>query len=146
MPASSTSSTWRWTTTRARRRELPGEAPVSAAAAGEIWHLKSDHGQVRANGDDVQLTGNVRGHRAGARGSGEPLTLDHADMRINTPTEFIETEAPVRCAGRATNSMRVGMKADLKAGTLRLESEVHGEFSRVNYHRAARRRPAAPAC
>src|SRR5689334_7468305 len=35
--------------------KLPGEK--SAARSGETWHLKSDRGQVRADGDDVQLTG-----------------------------------------------------------------------------------------
>jgi LPS export ABC transporter protein LptC len=50
-------------------------------------------------------------------------------MRINTPTEFIQTDAPVtvRWSGHSLNA--VGMQADLKAGTLRLESNVHGKFA-----------------
>src|SRR5688572_33204929 len=53
---------------------LPGEAPAPAAAVGEVWHLTSDRGQVRADGDDVQLNGNVR-VTGPAPGTGEPLSL-----------------------------------------------------------------------
>ena len=107
---------------------IAGEETPGATESKEVWHLKSDRGQVRANGDDVELTGNVQvtGH---APGSGEPLTLTTEIMRINTPTEFIETNEPVtmRWSGHELNAR--GMQADLKAGTLRLESDVHGSFT-----------------
>ncbi len=61
-------------------------------------------------------------------GSGEPLSLTTETLRINTPTEFIETDAPVKLRWSGMNSTRAGMKADLKAGTLRLESDVNGHF------------------
>ena len=104
---------------------VPGEKP---SATNEIWHLKSDRGQVRADGDDVQLTGNVEvtGH---APGSGAPLVLSTDNMRINTPTEYIETSAPVKLTMAGHDLHAIGMQADLKAGTLRLESDVHGSFS-----------------
>jgi len=108
--------------------EVPGERPAAPVAAGETWHLVSDRGQVRANGDDVQLNGNVV-VTGPAPGTGEPLTLSTDTMRINTPTEFIETDSPVRVRWSGHELLSRGMKADLKAGTLRLESDVHGEFS-----------------
>lgn len=108
--------------------EVPGERPTAPSAAGETWHLTSDRGQVRANGDDVQLSGNVV-VTGPAPGTGAPLKLTTEAMRINTPTEFIETDAPVRVSWSGHELLSRGMKADLKAGTLRLESEVHGEFS-----------------
>jgi LPS export ABC transporter protein LptC len=107
---------------------VPGESK-GAAAANEVWHLKSDHGQVRADGDDVELFGNVRVTGA-APGDGAPLSLSTERMRINTPTEFIETDERVTVGWSGHVLVAKGMKADLKAGTLRLESEVHGEFSR----------------
>jgi len=107
---------------------VPGETAVSAAAAKETWHLTSDHGRVRANGDDVQLSGNVV-VTGTAPGSGDPLTLSTRTMRINTPTEFIETKDPVTLLWSGHEIKAVGMKADLKAGKLSLESDVHGEFS-----------------
>jgi LPS export ABC transporter protein LptC len=108
--------------------DVPGDRPAAPGAAAETWHLTSDRGQVRANGDDVQLNGNVVVTGPGPA-SGAPLTLTTETMRINTPTEFIETDSPVRVRWSGHELLSRGMKADLKAGTLRLESEVHGEFS-----------------
>jgi|SRR5688572_11077321 len=107
--------------------EVPGEQPTDQPA-GEMWHLKSDRGQVRANGDDVQLDGNVV-VTGPAPGTGAPLRLTTDNLRINTPTEFIETRAPVKVSWSGHELTARGMQADLKAGTLRLESDVHGEFS-----------------
>jgi LPS export ABC transporter protein LptC len=106
---------------------VPGEASVPSAS-GEVWHLTSDHGEVRADGDDVLLSGNVR-VRGPAPGSGEPLSLTTSELRINTPTEFIETTAPVRLRWSGHELQALGLQADLKAGTLRLESEVNGRFT-----------------
>ena len=110
------------------QERVAGEA-ASPGTSDEKWHLKSDRGQVRANGDDVQLDGNVL-VTGQAPGSGDPITLSTETMRINTPTEFIETDAPVRLRWSGHQLDAVGMRADLKAGTLRLESKVHGAFSR----------------
>jgi LPS export ABC transporter protein LptC len=107
---------------------VPGEKPPPDKAAGEIWHLKSDRGQVRADGDDVQLNGNVVVTGL-APGSKDPLVLSTDNMRINTPTEYIETSAPVKLRWAGHELDAIGMQADLKAGTLRLESDVHGSFS-----------------
>lgn len=108
----------------------PGVAGESrpAAADQEVWHLVSDHGLVRADGDDVQLRGNVR-VTGSAPGSGEPLSLTTSELRINTPTEFIETRAPVKVTWSGHEWNAKGLTADLKAGTLRLESDVHGKFA-----------------
>jgi lipopolysaccharide export system protein LptC len=97
------------------------------AGAGEVWHLTSDHGQVRANGDDVELKGNVR-ITGPPQGGSEPLSLTTESLRINTPTEFIETDAPVKLRWSGHELDAIGMRADLKAGTLRLESDVNGHF------------------
>jgi LPS export ABC transporter protein LptC len=107
---------------------VPGESPATDAVREEIWHLRSDSGQVRANGDDVELVGNVKVTGA-APGSGDPISLETQRMRINTPTEFIETRERVKLLWSGHELVAKGMKADLKAGTVSLESEVHGEFS-----------------
>jgi LPS export ABC transporter protein LptC len=109
--------------------KLPGASAPSVSAPGDVWHLTSDHGEVRANGDDVELRGNVRvvGPAPGA-GAGEPLSLTTESIRINTPTEFIETSAPVKLRWSGHELDARGMQADLKAGTVRLESDVNGHF------------------
>lgn len=100
-----------------------------AAADQEVWHLTSDHGLVRADGDDVQLSGNVR-VTGTTPGEGTPLAMATTELRINTPTEFIETKAPVKITWSGYQLDARGMSADLKAGTLHLESDVHGQFDR----------------
>jgi len=107
--------------------QLPGESAPAARASADVWHLTSDHGEVRANGDDVELTGNVR-IVGPAPGTGEPLSLTTESMRINTPTQFIETSAPVKLRWSGHELDARGMQADLKAGKLRLESDVNGHF------------------
>ena len=103
--------------------ELPGGK--SAPADAGPWHLKSDRGQVRAGGDDVELTGNVQ-VTGPAPGSDLPLTLTTQRLRINTPTEFISTDDPVRLRSSGNTLEAVGMEADLKAGIVSLKSQVHG--------------------
>lgn len=104
-----------------------GDAPVIGGNPDEIWHLTSDHGQVREEGNDVQLNGNVR-VTGPPQGGVEPLSLTSETLRINTPTEFIETDAPVKLRWSGHELDAVGMRADLKAGTLSLESDVNGHF------------------
>jgi lipopolysaccharide export system protein LptC len=107
---------------------VAGESRPEAAAL-DSWHLTSDRGQVRADGDDVQLSGNVR-VTATTPGSNAPLTLTTSRLRMNTPTEYIETDAPVKLTWTGHELDARGMRADLKAGILRLESDVHGQFDR----------------
>lgn len=99
-----------------------------AAADKEVWHLASDRGEVRADGDDVQLQGNVR-VTGSMPTSGMPMSFTTSELRINTPTEFIETQAPVRFAMSGYEIDAKGLTADLKTGLLRLESDVHGQFA-----------------
>jgi LPS export ABC transporter protein LptC len=104
--------------------ELPGEKPASGKKASEVWHLTADRGEAQADGNDVQLNGNV--HVTGpSPGSEAALVLTTDNMRINTPTQFIETDAPVQVRWSGNVLDAVGMEADLKAGNVRLKSEVH---------------------
>ena len=100
-----------------------------AAAEKETWYLTSDRGTVRDDGDDVQLDGNVRVTRT-TTGANAPLTMTTSQLRMNTPTEYIETDAPVKLTWTGHELDARGMRADLKAGTLSLESDVHGQFAR----------------
>lgn len=104
-----------------------GAAPDSAGNSSEVWHLTSDHGRVREEGNDVELHGNVR-VTGPPQGDAEPLSLTTETLRINTPTEFIETDAPVKLRWSGHELDAVGMRADLKAGRLSLESDVNGHF------------------
>jgi LPS export ABC transporter protein LptC len=104
--------------------DVPGERPANTGTANAVWHLTSDHGQVRADGNDVQLSGNVQ-VTGPAPGSEAPLVLTTDSMRVNTPTQFIETDSPVRIRWSGNVLDAIGMEADLKAGDVRLKSKVH---------------------
>jgi lipopolysaccharide export system protein LptC len=99
-----------------------------STGADEKWHLTSDRGQVRADGDDVQLSGNVR-VTGPAPGTGQPLTLATSELRMHTPTQFIETNSPVTINWSGHELEAMGLEADLKQGNLRLKSDIHGKFS-----------------
>lgn len=109
--------------------EVPGEPQDAPPPAGQTWHVRADSGQVRANGDDVQLSGNVK-VIGPAPGSDAPLELTTTSLRINTPTEFIETSEPVKVRWSGNELNAVGLEADLKTGKLRLRSAVHGSSAR----------------
>jgi lipopolysaccharide export system protein LptC len=111
-----------------RQPRIPGEARVPEAD-DEVWHLTSDKGQVRAEGDDVVLSGNVR-VTGPAPGTGEPLELSTSELQINTPTQYIETRAPVTLRWSGHELLARGLRADLKGGTLSLESDVSGRFEK----------------
>lgn len=108
--------------------EVPGESP-DAPVGDETWHVRADSGQVRANGDDVELSGNVK-VTGPAPGSAAPLELTTSSMRINTPTEFIETDDPVKVKFSGSEMNAVGFEVDLKTGKLRLKSAVHDSSAR----------------
>ncbi len=73
-------------------------------------------------------SGNVR-VTGPAPSTGEPLQLTTSELRINTPTEFIETREQVQVRMSGYELDAVGMQADLKAGSLRLESDVTCQFA-----------------
>jgi LPS export ABC transporter protein LptC len=113
----------------AQSSATPGaEGTPAATAPDEKWHLTSDRGQVRADGDDVELSGNVR-VTGPAPGTGQPLTLATSELRMHTPTQFIETSSPVTINWSGHELRAKGLEADLKQGNLRLKSGIHGKFS-----------------
>ena len=71
----------------------------------------------------MRLTGQPGEDPRSAQLYTERLSLDTAD-------EVTDTEVAGRARASATTGCaRCGMRADLKAGTLRLESDVNGHFA-----------------
>jgi LPS export ABC transporter protein LptC len=98
------------------------------ALEGQSWRLTSGEARVPRGAHAVDFLRDVRmSGRAGARpGLGE-LTTER--LILDTATEHAETREEVTLAfGRHVMHAR-GMQVDLKAGNLRLESEVHGLFN-----------------
>lgn len=107
-----------------------GSKPASSNAPGALsaWRVTADRGGVQANGDQVRLDGNV--HVIGpAPGSGAPVELNTEVLFMSLDAEVIRTESPVAVQFSGHRLTAVGLQADLKARTLRLESDVHGTFT-----------------
>ena len=98
------------------------------ALAGQSWRLTAAEAHVPRGAHAVEFAGDVRMNgRAGnlpglAELSTERLTLD-------TTREHAETRDPVTLAFGRHLMHATGMQVDLKAGSLQLESEVHGLFA-----------------
>jgi len=91
------------------------------------WRLTSDRGHLPAEHERVDLEGNVvmTGERAGA---GEPAVIRSDRLTLQVEEEIARTDGPVTLNLGRHGISAVGMVADLKAETLRLESAVNGRF------------------
>ena len=95
---------------------------------GRVWHLTANEAHVPPGGRTVEFEGDVR--LAGQPGD-DPVAaeLHTARLQLDTVAEIADTRAPVELAFGAHRVRALGMRADLEAGTVRLESDVHGRFT-----------------
>jgi LPS export ABC transporter protein LptC len=94
---------------------------------GQLWHLTSEQARVPPGGRVIEFEGDVR--LAGSPGEDpRAAQLYTARLSLDTVGEVAETKSPVELALAAHRVRALGMRADLKAGTLRLESDVNGRF------------------
>jgi LPS export ABC transporter protein LptC len=75
----------------------------------------------------LKLTGNVRlrGQPAGWK---SPLRFETQALDFDIERQFAQTKLPVNFYSGSRRLSSRGLSADLKRGTLRLESSVHGRF------------------
>lgn len=95
---------------------------------GQDWNLTSNEARVPQGGQTVEFEGEVR---LAGRPAQNPLAaeLHTSRLTLDTVNEVAETRSPVELAFGAHRIRALGMRADLKAGTLRLESDVNGRFA-----------------
>jgi len=98
------------------------------ALAGQGWRLTAAAARVPRGGRVVEFEGDVRMSGRPA-GEVELAELRTARLTLDTDREHAQTRDLVTLAfGRHLMHAR-GLQADLKAGSLRLESDVHGLFN-----------------
>lgn len=97
------------------------------APTGRLWHLTSSEARVPPGGRTVEFEGDVR--LAGRPGE-DPVAAElyTARLTLDTVSEVAVTRSPVELAFGTHRVRGTGMRADLKAGSLRLESDVNGHF------------------
>jgi lipopolysaccharide export system protein LptC len=95
---------------------------------GQRWTARADYGQIFQADENVQLTGDVL---VSGTLPGSPDTAQIATERLSfdTQNEVVKTVAPVTVNWGGRRLEAKGLVANLKAQTLRLESNVHGNFS-----------------
>ena len=98
------------------------------APTGQDWNLTSNEARVPQGGQTVEFEGDVK--LAGRPGQ-DPLAAELRTPRLTLDTvhEVAATRSPVELTFGVHSVRALGMRADLKAGTLRLESEVNGSFA-----------------
>ena len=98
------------------------------APAGQLWHLTADEARVPPGGRVVDFEGDVR--LAGRPGENpRDAELYTARLSLDTVAETAETRSPVELAFGTHRVRALGMHADLKTGSLRLEADVNGQFA-----------------
>jgi LPS export ABC transporter protein LptC len=98
------------------------------APTGQLWHLTADEARVPPGGRTVEFEGSVR--LAGQPGANPAdAELHTARLALDTEAETAATKSPVELVFGTHRMRALGMQADLKAGTLKLEADVHGDFA-----------------
>lgn len=94
----------------------------------QAWRLEAAHGTMPRGDPRVLLWGDVV--MTGRRGGRPDRAIVHTDrLTVDTRLQQATTELPVSVSlGQHVLDAR-GLAADLKAGTLRLESSVNGRFN-----------------
>lgn len=101
--------------------------PPEGQPASGPWTLTAKEGQVPGGNRLIRLSGNVR-LRGQPPGSKVPLRIETSALDFDMDQQTAHTRLPVNFYWGTRRLSARGLNADLKRGTLRLESSVHGRF------------------
>lgn len=88
------------------------------------WHAQSRSGLIQADGSSVDLHGDVR---MNGMLSGSPVIINTSTISFDTRSEIARTPAYFTVDARGGKLGATGLVANLKEGTLELESNPHLE-------------------
>jgi LPS export ABC transporter protein LptC len=109
------------------RVQLDQPRMTFVASDGNTWHVKSRAGQIRDDGVNVILYGDV--HVNGELpGSEAPAVIDTSILSFDTKQEIVTTHAPVTLDWNGRKLSGTGLLAKLPDHLIRLESHIHGSF------------------
>lgn len=95
--------------------------------SGGTWRASADQGTVPPPRDVVELSGDVLLTGTLASG-GDPARITTSRLTFDAGRDIAHTGAPVTIEWSGHRLTARGVRADLGAETLRLESAVHGNF------------------
>jgi LPS export ABC transporter protein LptC len=116
-----------------RLEELPGEerlqligVNVDYQPADEPeWTLMAASAKYARDGSQLDLLGNVEVRSMPVDGS-HPMTIITDELLFSPDTSSVESDEKVEIRVGDLHLRGVGLRSDLKGGTLKLESDVHG--------------------
>jgi LPS export ABC transporter protein LptC len=91
------------------------------------WHVTADRGRMPSDHGSLQLEGNVLVVGTAGR-SADKAVIRTDELSYDTRTNVVQTAAAVTVDFGPHQLRGRGMRVGLNQGTLRLESNVHGQF------------------
>lgn len=91
------------------------------------WHVTADSGRMPSDRSTLLLSGNVEVTGAAERSVGQAI-IRTDELAYDTRTNVVQTAAPVVVEFGPHQLRGRGMRVGLNQGTLRLESNVNGQF------------------
>jgi len=110
------------------RIQLDAPRMTYVTSDGQLWHVKARSGQVREDGANVELYGDV--HLNGELPNAEaPMVIDTSILSFDTKRQVVTTHAPVTLDWNGKKIAAVGLSANLNDQVVQLQSRFHGSFS-----------------
>jgi LPS export ABC transporter protein LptC len=118
-----------------RLDELPGEDRLKLTGVSvdyqppdeAAWSLSAATAVYERDGSKLDFAGGVE-IRSAPTDSADPVTITTEQLVLSPDTSRAESDAAVEIRVGGLQLRGVGLRADLKGDTLRLESLVHGKF------------------
>jgi LPS export ABC transporter protein LptC len=119
-----------------RLEEVPGEARLQLTGVNvdyqpvdnAEWTLMAASARYARDGSQLDLLGNVEVRSMPTEGA-RPVTIITDKLVFSPDTSSAETDEKVEIRVGDWQLQGVGLRSDLKGGTLKLESEVHGTLA-----------------
>jgi LPS export ABC transporter protein LptC len=112
-----------------QRLRLEGVAIEYQPAEAAAWAISAASGSTPKDGSRLDLSGNVEIRKLPTDGSAQQTILTQA-LRFWPELSTVESDQAVEIRVGDLQMYGTGLRTDLKGQTLRLESQVHGTFSR----------------
>jgi len=92
------------------------------------WHIRAKKGRAVSGSDEIKLSGGVIIERPRV-GSEPPIKILTSSMTFYPNKHLATTDKPIKLTQPGTVIESVGMRANLKEGTVELLSEARAEYS-----------------
>ncbi len=97
------------------------------ATDGVPWHVRSRSGQIRGDGEQIELYGDV--HLNGQTPDAEaPTVIDTSVLSFNAKSELVWTKAPLTLDWNGRKFSAVGATVNLNDHKVKLESRINGRL------------------